>query len=508
MIKAKEGGVSVERLEEIKILKESNKSRISLVYDSENTLYYVEKILTCPLEAYQKLASITSPYLPKIFLVEEREGKTYVLEEYIKGNSIEGIKPTKHQENTWVLELLQGLESLHKVKLLHRDIKPSNILLGEDGHIRLIDFDAVREESEEKESDTRLLGTQGYAPPEQYGFSSTDVRADIYALGVTMKEILENRPSHRRIIQKCTNFSPEKRYSSVKKLRKAWKHRHRTWIFYQCFPVFLIFFLMYSFSNIDNNPKQPLPEIPEAHPFSTLKSMSYYASNEDSDSQFLQDKGSDFQGVHIEFQQIEEDFFATLYYTKQGEASEHLCFLQGDSLLPVVEVEDRSYEIHFDQRGSGRLKRESDISATLSFSVNPLGELFFTLEENGEITVDHMSFKSPDIWRDGEFLYYVMADSPYEDPVDGANEVHPFQIINIFGQSIYQSWRNDNEVRTFSPGDIHLLSCKPHIFTGIAFTYYEKDDLEIVHTARSPVFINEIYLDDVHFVKFSHYVVE
>ena len=87
-------------------------------------------------------------------------------------------------------ELCEVLVFLHGYGIIHRDIKPSNLLLAPDGHIRLIDFDAAREGKPSADNDTRLLGTRGYAPPEQYGFAQTDSRADIYAAGVTMKQLL------------------------------------------------------------------------------------------------------------------------------------------------------------------------------------------------------------------------------------------------------------------------------------------------------------------------------
>lgn len=489
----------------VEVLKESDKSKVSLVFDPENQRYYVEKVLFCPIETYKKLQKISSPFLPKIFLVEEREGKTYVLEEFIKGRALDQIKPTKSQENLWMKELFQAISLLHDEKLIHRDIKPSNILLGEDGHIRLIDFDAVREETQGKDSDTRLLGTQGYAPPEQYGFSSTDVRADIYALGVTMKEILENRPCHRKIIEKCTNFSPHKRYSSVEKLNKVWHWRYFTWLISILKPLLILPVLLLFYWGERADYTENIPETAAFHPLSPLNHMVYYGSNEDGDSNFLLNESNDFQGIHLEFQQIGNDFFATVYYTKQKEGWASLCYFQGDSLLPVTFLDENTYEIPFDQRGMGRLQEDYQNKAQLILTVNPLGELFFTLSEDGVLTVDHMSLKSSDVWRNGEFFYYVMDDSAYEDPSDGENEVHPFQIIKIFGQSIYQTWRNDNEVRKISSGDIHILSCEPHVLAGIQFTYYEKDDLSTVHTARSPTFVNEIYLDGVHFVKFSEY---
>lgn len=498
----------------VKVLKDSKKSVISLVENEETGEVFIEKVLTCPIDAYLKLQQIKSPYLPDIYLVEERQGKTYVLEEYVGERTLNTIKPTKAQKNQWIEEIFLGLQLLHEHKLLHRDVKPSNLILGEDGHIRLIDFDAVREETVEKSSDTRLLGTQGYAPPEQYGFSSTDVRADIYALGVTMKDLLGNswkQHQNRHIIEKCTKFSPKKRYSSVKQLQLAWKLRYLTSLSTVLVPLLLITSLGFSLTKIQRTEMQRTQvtdsqEFSEIHPLSTLNSMVYYASQEDTDSNFLQIDSDDFQGLHLELQQIQQEFYSKLYYTKQGEGFASLCHFKGDSLLSVKETGENSYEITFDQRGKGRLQENYDSVAILQFSVNPLGELFFTLEEDGVQTINHMSLKTSDTWRNGEFLYYNMGLSMTEDPLDGKTEVHPFQIIKTFGQSLYQTWRNDTEVRTLSAGDVHLLTCSPHLLNGITFTYYEKDDLNTIHTAHSPMFVRDIYLDDVHYVKFSEYL--
>nr|WP_305132526.1 hypothetical protein [uncultured Acetatifactor sp.] len=74
------------------------------------------------------------------------------------------------------------------------------------------------------EQDTRLLGTRGFAPPEQYGFAQTDERADIYALGVTMEQLLGEtvrKPRYRRVIRKCRNLNPDKRYQSMRQVRQA-----------------------------------------------------------------------------------------------------------------------------------------------------------------------------------------------------------------------------------------------------------------------------------------------
>lgn len=214
--------------ERLKTLGETEKSRVYLVFDSERQRMLVEKRMAGEVEVYQKLSELRHPYLPRIESVRFEQGETIVIEEYIPGGSLSQIRADERQLSRWLLELCDVLEFLHGKQIIHRDIKPSNLLLGEDGHIRLIDFDAAREQKESADNDTRLLGTRGYAPPEQYGFAQTDRRADLYAVGITWKALLgdkaERQPCHA-VLQKCTDLNPRKRYGSAKELAFAWRTR-------------------------------------------------------------------------------------------------------------------------------------------------------------------------------------------------------------------------------------------------------------------------------------------
>lgn len=208
----------MERLEELKT------GKVYLVYDSEKHHMAVEKHLQGRCAIYERLKALSHPYLPKLYEVKYTEDETVLFEEYINGSSIGTVSATEKQIKKWLFELCDVLKFLHKNNIIHRDIKPSNILLGSDGHVRLIDFDAAREEKEEAESDTRLLGTRGYAPPEQYGFAQTDERADIYALGITFRKLLgekAKKPRWKRILKKCTEIEPKKRYRHVLQIEWA-----------------------------------------------------------------------------------------------------------------------------------------------------------------------------------------------------------------------------------------------------------------------------------------------
>ena len=214
--------------EELKLLKQSEKSIVYLIQEKDGEQVFVRKILKGQRDIYSILKNCQHPYLPRIYEVIFSDDSTTIIEEYIEGQSLGSAQLSEKQLRGAFKELCTVLEELHEKDIIHRDIKPSNIMLAKDGHIRLIDFDAARMPKDDLEQDTRLLGTRGYAPPEQYGFAQTDARADIYALGITMKQLLGNKAlklRYRRMIQKCTNLNPDKRYQSVRQVKRALSNR-------------------------------------------------------------------------------------------------------------------------------------------------------------------------------------------------------------------------------------------------------------------------------------------
>lgn len=217
-------GIKTMEYEEIRLLKQSEKSTVHLVRNKGGEQIFVRKALKGQHPVYLTLQSCSHPYLPKLYEVISTDDSTIIFEEYIEGQSLGCAELSEKQLISAVRELCVVLEFLHGKDVIHRDIKPSNIILAKDGHIRLIDFDASRVPKDDLEQDTRLLGTRGYAPPEQYGFAQTDIRADIYSLGVTLGQLLgrKNRKyRYKKIIKKCTDLNPDKRYQSVKQVERA-----------------------------------------------------------------------------------------------------------------------------------------------------------------------------------------------------------------------------------------------------------------------------------------------
>jgi len=140
------------------------------------------------------------------------------LEDYIKDNGV----ISNYQARGIILKLCDILEYLHlqTPPVIHRDIKPQNIIYTSDGNVKLIDFGISRKYNPEGRNDTACLGTKEYALPEQFGFSQTDRRTDIYALGVLMvflltddsditgyKDRIESEEL-KKLISKCIAFSP------------------------------------------------------------------------------------------------------------------------------------------------------------------------------------------------------------------------------------------------------------------------------------------------------------
>lgn len=166
------------------------------------------------------------------------------IREYIEGVPLDiyaaGNDLTMEEIVRICIRLCDILAGLHhrSEPVIHRDIKPQNVIVrqAEDGgtepeDISLIDFDIARTYNSENDTDTRFFGTQAYAPPEQYGFTQTDARADIYSLGILLRYLLTGSTRDNKnvsvykplakIIDKCTAFSPDDRFSDIDQVKKA-----------------------------------------------------------------------------------------------------------------------------------------------------------------------------------------------------------------------------------------------------------------------------------------------
>lgn len=207
------------KLTEEEILHESERGTIKLMTD-ENGDEYVCKTGKFNADVLRALTSVQSPYIVKIIDFSETE----IIMEHLSGTPLSDIAVPPKQLPELICEICDGLSALHNAGIIHRDIKPSNIMLCDNGHIKIIDFDAARIKKPQADKDTSFIGTDGFAPPEQYGFMQTNERSDIYALGVTMKLLLKEnyeKSPIRAVAEKCMRFDPGKRYSSAAKVKAA-----------------------------------------------------------------------------------------------------------------------------------------------------------------------------------------------------------------------------------------------------------------------------------------------
>lgn len=136
------------------------------------------------------------PALPRIVDIIDNGVTIYVVMDYIEGESLDkildeyGAQPEDKVIN-WAMQIADALSYLHAQRppIIYRDMKPANVMLKPEGNIKIIDFGIAREYKEQNLADTTVLGTKGYAPPEQYS-GQTDPRSDIFALGMTMHHLL------------------------------------------------------------------------------------------------------------------------------------------------------------------------------------------------------------------------------------------------------------------------------------------------------------------------------
>lgn len=194
------------------------------------------------------LATLSHPAIPRIYDYFALGGLVYLVLEYIDGDDLERVLANQKmpfQEDQiirWAIEICDVLAMLHDQKpdpIIFRDLKPSNIMLRSSGQIVLIDFGIARTIQGRQRG--TMIGTEGYAPPEQYR-GIADARGDIYALGATLHHMSTNsdprletpftfseRPIRTlnpeiseelsAVIMKMIAYNPADRYQTVHHLR-------------------------------------------------------------------------------------------------------------------------------------------------------------------------------------------------------------------------------------------------------------------------------------------------
>lgn len=183
---------------------------------------------------FETIKNIQSPYLMRVYDSVVENGVCISLGEYIEGVTLEkavelrGVYSEKAVKNI-MLALCDGLSALHASGIIHRDINPANVMIDKNGVVKIIDYDITRTVKENRNKDTLIMGTPGYASPEQFGFEQTDDKADIYSCGALMNYLLTGYLPNERlymggltaIIKKCTELDPRNRFYSIEQLKLA-----------------------------------------------------------------------------------------------------------------------------------------------------------------------------------------------------------------------------------------------------------------------------------------------
>lgn len=208
------------------------------LYEPTRKLYVQKTVALAAKAYYERIAGIDSPYLSKVLCVREQQGKLTVVREYLSGDTLAHLLQAKgtlapDAAITIITQICRGLEALHKNGLVHRDITPNNIILSPDGNARIIDYGIARAFDTKKSADTQILGTPGYAAPEQFGFSQSNAQTDIYAVGVLLNVMLTGKlPSEQRaegmlgrIISKCIEIDAKQRYRDISELKLALENK-------------------------------------------------------------------------------------------------------------------------------------------------------------------------------------------------------------------------------------------------------------------------------------------
>ena len=182
----------------------------------------------------QTLCRIKHRNLMEIYDVKTQDGVCISLCEYINGMTldmrIEYYQPFDIRSAKDILcQICDGLSQLHINGIVHRDIKPGNVMITDDGMVKIIDYSISRLIKPEQRKDTTVLGTAGYASPEQFGFTQTNGKTDIYACGVLLNYLLTGKLPNEQlhqgllttVIQQCIEIDENKRFASADELKKV-----------------------------------------------------------------------------------------------------------------------------------------------------------------------------------------------------------------------------------------------------------------------------------------------
>lgn len=187
------------------------------------------------------LVNLRHKALPRVTDFFPQDGKWFLVMDFIEGETLQQVidrrgRIPEDEVANWFGQLADvfGYLHNHRPAIIFRDLKPSNVMLAHDNEIKLIDFGIARHFNPINAQDTELYVSNGFAPPEQYGWKQTSPRSDIYALGALLHYLLtgidpRKDPFHfvppqsaakvsdslSSAIMKAVEYNPEDRQKSV-----------------------------------------------------------------------------------------------------------------------------------------------------------------------------------------------------------------------------------------------------------------------------------------------------
>jgi tRNA A-37 threonylcarbamoyl transferase component Bud32/tetratricopeptide (TPR) repeat protein len=179
------------------------------------------------LREAQSAGILTHPHIVTIHDVVEQteEGMAFIAMEYVRGTTLKAVLQSEQALSLgYVVDVIsqvaEALDYAHSHRVIHRDVKPANILITADNRVKITDFGIARLDTSNLTQEGQLLGTPNYMAPEQIQGKEVDHRADLFALGVVLYEMLtRHKPfqgenltvvSHRIVYDQ---FTPPREYS-------------------------------------------------------------------------------------------------------------------------------------------------------------------------------------------------------------------------------------------------------------------------------------------------------
>jgi eukaryotic-like serine/threonine-protein kinase len=189
-------------------------------------------------------SALNHPNISTVYDIGEQGSHTWIVMEYLDGltlNRIIGAQPVKVETLLrHGIEITDALDAAHKAGIVHRDIKPANILITRRGDAKLLDFGLAQLAAEDPLTDAGMApGTAGYMSPEQARGMPADARSDLFSFGLVLCEMATGeRPvagmrlsglpqALERIVSKCLENDPERRYQRASEVHADLEHLRR-----------------------------------------------------------------------------------------------------------------------------------------------------------------------------------------------------------------------------------------------------------------------------------------